>query len=310
MMKRILLFVAVACSCAYGQSALQRYDADIASISSISPPTLIANIPPNSPTLSVCSSPANAVPCSNYVSTFTASGAACLNGAQDTPQPATTSTCQPTGDAQGSIGFWIPAGKYDYTYCIQNNCFLRTITIGGSGSTVTLPFIIPTATGNGNTDDTAALNAATASCPQSGTTVGCLVYLPCGHFKTTATWNIALLKGIHIMGGGTDGTGGACSVIQTHGAIDGMTVGNGTTANSSGFQMDNVAFQDMTGNGLSGIHIKATRDALLPNIAAYNYTVGAGFQLDGGVNFTQFVTIDNPYTWQTNFGIHTGGKTG
>src|SRR6202050_2072994 len=260
MMKRILLFVAVACSCAYGQSALQRYDADIASISSISPPTLIANIPPNSPTLSVCSSPANAVPCSNYVSTFTASGAACLNGAQDTPQPATTSTCQPTGDAQGSIGFWIPAGKYDYTYCIQNNCFLRTITIGGSGSTVTLPFIIPTATGNGPT-------------------------------------------------GGTEGTGGACSVIQTNGAIDGMTVGNGTTANSSGFQMDNVAFQDMTGNGLSGIHIKATRDALLTNIAAYNYTVGAGFQLDGGVNFTQFVTIDNPYTWQTKFGIQTVGKT-
>ena len=312
-MKKLILFlVAFACSCAYGQSPLVRYDSPFPSVSSITPPFLVANLPPNSPTLAVCGSPANAVPCTNYVSTFQGNGGACSNGSQDTPQPALTSSCQSTGDAEGNIGFWAPAGKYDYTVCISNNCFGPfTVTLGGSGGggSSGIPAIIPTATGNGTTDDTAALNSATNSCPQSGTTVGCLVYLPCGHFKTTATWNIALLKGVHIMGGGTDGTGGACSIIQTNGAIDGMTIGNGTNPNSSGFQMDNVAFQDMTGNGSSAVHIEATRDALLTNVAAYNYSVGAGFKLDGGVNFTQFITIDNPYTWMTKFGIQTVGKT-
>lgn len=105
------------------------------SVSTSVPPFLVANLSPNSPVLAVCAFPANAVPCSNYTTTYRGTGASCPNGAQDTPDPnAATSACQSTGDAQGNIGFWIPPGKYDYTVCIQNNCLgPYTITVG-SGS--------------------------------------------------------------------------------------------------------------------------------------------------------------------------------
>lgn len=113
----------------------QRFDAQFPSITSIgSVPYLIANTPPNSPVLAVCNSPANGVPCTNYATTFTGAGVACLNGAQDTPQPATTSSCQSTGDAQGNIGFWAPAGTYDYTICVATTCFGPfTVMLGGGG---------------------------------------------------------------------------------------------------------------------------------------------------------------------------------
>lgn len=119
-----------------------RYDAPFPSITTIgSVPYLVANVPPNSPKLAVCTSPANTVPCNNFATTYTATGVACPNGAQDTPQPASTSTCQATGDAQGNIGFWAPAGTYDYTVCIGLNCygpFTVKLSGGGGGSPITL----------------------------------------------------------------------------------------------------------------------------------------------------------------------------
>jgi len=113
----------LACSFAHGQNV--RYSVSFPSISSAyTTPFLVANVPPNSPILAVCNSPANQVPCTNYATTYNSAGAACSNGAQDTPDPQ-PSACQGTGDAQGNIGFWAPAGKYDYTVCIQNStaCF-------------------------------------------------------------------------------------------------------------------------------------------------------------------------------------------
>ena len=130
---RKLFFFVLACSVlGFGQNV--RYDAPFPSVSSSNPPFLIANLPPNSPTLQWCTSPANGVPCSNYSGTFDGLGNACPNGAQDTPQPATTSSCQPTGDSLGNIGVWSPAGTFDYTVCIGNSCFgPYTVTLGGSG---------------------------------------------------------------------------------------------------------------------------------------------------------------------------------
>ena len=113
-----------------------RYSTSFPSVSSTTAtPYLVANIPPNSPILAVCNSPANALPCTNYATTYTSAGAACPNGAQDTPDPQ-PSACQSTGDAQGNIGFWAPAGKYDYTVCIEGTttCYgPYTVTLGGSG---------------------------------------------------------------------------------------------------------------------------------------------------------------------------------
>lgn len=103
-------------------------------VSSLYSPLIQANLPPNSPTLAVCHSPANQVPCTNYATTYTYAGVACPNGAQDVPQPATTSACQSTGDAQGNLGFWAPAGQYDYTVCIATTC-LGPYTVSVNGST-------------------------------------------------------------------------------------------------------------------------------------------------------------------------------
>ena len=130
-MKKLLCILLLLPALAFAQNV--RYDSPFPSISPASPPFLIANVPPNSPTIAVCQSPANQVPCTNYATTYTSANAACPNGAQDTPQPQ-PSACQPTGDGQGNIGFWAAPGTYDYTVCISNNCFgPYTVTLGGSG---------------------------------------------------------------------------------------------------------------------------------------------------------------------------------
>ena len=120
-------------------SGIARYDEPFLSISSTAPPYVVANIPPNSPSFSLCQWPADGVPCKNYATTYTSSGTACPNGAQDTPQPQ-PSACQSTGDGQGNIGFWALPGRYDYTLCIQTTCYgPNTITLGlGTGSAIVL----------------------------------------------------------------------------------------------------------------------------------------------------------------------------
>lgn len=139
-----------------------RYDAPFPSITSqYATPFLVANTPSTgSPKLSVCNSPANALPCTNYATTYTSSGSACPNGAQDTPQPQ-PSACQATGDAQGNIGFWAPAGTYDYTVCVNNNCqgpYTITLT---SGSALVVPAVV--ASTQAGADWCAKVNAADTS---------------------------------------------------------------------------------------------------------------------------------------------------
>jgi hypothetical protein len=140
-----------------------RVDISWPSVSSSYPPVLVANVPPNAPIVHVCAHPANQVPCTNYVTTYTSLGVACPNGSQDTPQPQ-PSACQPTGDNQGNIGFWIPSGTYDLTVCVQNNC-------GDSPFTIT-----PGGTGGGGQTYTAAspltLTGNTFGCPSCGTGTG------------------------------------------------------------------------------------------------------------------------------------------
>lgn len=139
-----LLLAAFAVMPAFAQNV--RFDAPFPSISSTtSTPYLVANTPPNSPTLAVCSSPANQVPCTNYATTYTSAGVACSNGAQDTPQPQ-PSDCQSTGDAQGNIGFWAPAGTYDITVCVNGSCGNSpyTVTLGGSSGPPSTPLLLQT----------------------------------------------------------------------------------------------------------------------------------------------------------------------
>ena len=119
----LLAFVVLSCALpAFAQNA--RYDAPFPSVTSqYQVPFLVANTPgTGTPQIQVCGHPANQVPCTNYATTYTQAGAACPNGSQDTPQPQ-PSACQSGGDAQGNIGFWIPAGTYDYTVTVNNVSF-------------------------------------------------------------------------------------------------------------------------------------------------------------------------------------------
>ena len=131
----LIVFAVLLICCAFAHAQNVRYSAPFPSVSTkTTTPYLVANVPPNSPVMAVCNSPANGVPCTNYATTYTSLGVACTNGAQDTPDPQ-PSACQSTGDAQGNIGFWAPPGQYDYTVCIQNsiNCFgPYTVTLGST----------------------------------------------------------------------------------------------------------------------------------------------------------------------------------
>lgn len=119
----ILAFALILLLCSFARMEAQnvRYSVSLPSISSTTTtPYLVANVPPNSLTLSVCNYPANQVPCTNYATTYTSLGVACANGSQDTPDP-NPSACQGTADAQGNIGFWAAPGKYTWTACVQNS---------------------------------------------------------------------------------------------------------------------------------------------------------------------------------------------
>lgn len=171
-MKNTIVFLLL-CGAALGQT-VYRYDAEYPSITTTSTtPYLVANVPPVSPVLAVCTSPANNVPCTNYATTYTFSLATCPNGSQDVPQPARTSSCQTTGDAQGNIGFWAQAGTYDYTVCIGTNCYgPYTVSLGGTG--IANPLEI-----NGTllaSGDTVNFNNTTPTAPANGLNV---------HFQTS-----------------------------------------------------------------------------------------------------------------------------
>ena len=139
----LLTFGLILFACSFIHAQNVRYSVPFPSISSTTvTPYLVANIPPSSPVLAVCNSPANQVPCTNYATTYTSSGSACPNGSQDTPDPQ-PSACQAAGDAQGNIGFWAPPGKYDYTVCIRNStsCFgpyTVTLALGDTNGSCTM----------------------------------------------------------------------------------------------------------------------------------------------------------------------------
>lgn len=176
-MKRLLLFLLLAASLSSAQTYIRMGPYPVSSVSATNAPYLVANLSPNLPQLAVCHSPANQVPCTNYLTTYQGTGVACSNGAQDTPDPnATTSACQPTGDAQGNVAFWalqttLPY-NVDYTVCIVGtvSCFLYTVTVPGSGS------------GSGS------VTSVATSSPIGGgpiTTTGAISFIPCA---TGQTW--------------------------------------------------------------------------------------------------------------------------
>ena len=254
-MKRILFFLllsgfALMPAGAHAQN-LFRFSEPFPSVTSLyQTPFLVANVPPNSPILAVCHSPANQVPCTNYATTYTGASAACPNGAQDTPDPSgSTSACQSTGDAQGNIAFWAPSGTYDYTVCIAGtvSCFgPYTVTLGGGGGggggNPQLDNCTPDQTGNSFYSVlplTNYFNAHWELVFNTTTYFNCQVFIPTAQTGATLVLDIAA----------NDGTAGHTASFQTcDGVINSGTINTGslTCAGAQTFTTTSTAYNRVT----------------------------------------------------------------
>lgn len=85
--------------------------------------------------LNFCAFPANAVPCTNFVTTYSSIvlASACPTNAQIVLQG--SNICVPTGDNYGNLGVYVQSsGTYAYTLTVNGTSYgPYTVTIGGSG---------------------------------------------------------------------------------------------------------------------------------------------------------------------------------
>ena len=173
-----LIFTLILLACCFVPAEAQNARATIpfpSITSQYTTPFLVANVAPNLPVIAVCNYPANALPCTNYATTYTSTGVACPNGAQDTPDPQ-PSACQSTGDAQGNLAFNAAPGKYAYTVCIQNttSCFgpyTITLSLSDTSGTCTM------SSGQCGAITFATAYATTPSCTVTWTGTGTLTGL-------------------------------------------------------------------------------------------------------------------------------------
>lgn len=127
------------CLPAYGQG--YRFDSQVQQRGTVAGVTNVV-ILPNSPIISFCNHPANAVPCTNKATTFTdiTLGTPCLTSTQIVL--AGTTSCVGSPDAEDNWGVWVPTGTYDYTVTVAGNNFGPYIV------TALLPTGFPLATNN------------------------------------------------------------------------------------------------------------------------------------------------------------------
>jgi hypothetical protein len=87
------------------------------------------------PTVNICNHPANAVPCTNKVTTYTSISLAVTCPTSQQLVLAGTTTCVTQGDRFGNWGAWVPAGTYDWTVTLPTGQSLGpyVITTGGLG---------------------------------------------------------------------------------------------------------------------------------------------------------------------------------
>jgi hypothetical protein len=166
-------------------------------------------------TVQFCGSPANGVPCSNFVTTYDFNGNACPNNAQDTAQP--NGSCQPGPDNQGRVGAWLPSGTYTYTICVPgNNCSPPiAFSVGGGAPAI-----------SANTFNVAPSNSAATNLANANTLIaflntlsnGALVSFAGGIYSFSGNLNPITAAGIHLVGQGMGATilnrtaapGGSC----------------------------------------------------------------------------------------------------
>ena len=158
-MKHILTLLLAFSALAFSQTAV-RYDISpvTTTAGNIQPPGYPALLAVPFATVAVCNAPANAVPCTNYATTYTnaAESATCPSTAQAVLQG--TTICSATSDALGNAGWWIAPGTYTYTL---------STTLGNFG-----PFFFTAGGSGGSGGVTSVTGAGTVTCsPTTGSVV-------------------------------------------------------------------------------------------------------------------------------------------
>jgi len=150
MKKLLLVWFLGSCVFAFGQGA--RFgDANPTQTTTIIPGTsgLIVKVIPGA-TINFCSWPANAVPCTNKVQTYTdyTLQTTCPTSTQVVLSP--TTNCVGTADAYGNWGVWVAPGLYQYTFTYQGNSYGPF-------------FAVPTGNGVASVNCPSALNGSLAA---------------------------------------------------------------------------------------------------------------------------------------------------
>jgi hypothetical protein len=246
-----------------------------------------------------------------------------LNGMVNILEPLGIGSAPPAGCATGQVGcLAFGIGATPCTAAAGTDCVIATAsgfncTIGTAGPFPCLSNGMPVinvkwygATGAGYPiDDSAAIQAAINACPQVGSYKGCIIFFPAGTYYISVSLTNGpspyTYHGVHLIGDGTVGRGGGASTILTNGAYYAYIMGNASTANSLGFQAENLAFNDNTGTGLGGFDVIALTDGSLTNITCENYYVGVCITFDGGNGVAQFFHMTNIYTLHTKTRIQT-----
>lgn len=306
-MKKLLFLYLAVCSLAFSQGV--RYDP-------VPVLTTASNVPSGAMApvfaiggskIHVCNFPSNAVPCTNYATTYTdvTLNTACPNNAQIT-LPGTTQ-CVAATDQQGNFGFWVNPGEYSYTITVPSGQSygpypIMTLNNGSQlsylqGSTGSVPRTVTNrlqdyvsikdfgAVGDGVTDNSAAFtHALNLVCSTGGK-----LYMPPGVYATSTTIKTPKqCNGIVFDGGGGYQTQGA--IIKWIGASGG-TVMNLYASSWDSFKNFTIDGNNLAGKGLwvqaSNVSPNdgSTQKNVFENLMIINCTGSPGYGLEvAGLN--------------------------
>jgi hypothetical protein len=129
-MKRLFAFVILAFSAAANSQAVRwdwfAFSGNPSATSSPKPGVYIPIMGISNATINICTSPANAVPCTNYATTYTDSSGVTPCPTSPTAAQLTrpgSAICVSAADSQGNFGAWLNTGTYQYTISFSSGSY-------------------------------------------------------------------------------------------------------------------------------------------------------------------------------------------